>query len=299
MPDYTPPSIPNTGPAHELPPGFPFEADSAIRRFAEPAGFFLLPSIATQTVMHDKVAAGVDEHSAFLQHPWGRLIHVADAALTLVFSDAEAAQEKAEQLWTYHHTVQGVRGELSYSANDAELQTWVLGCVFRGIEEANRRWAKPLQPADRRNLWQDTRTFGLLFGIPERVMPRDIDAIDEYWHDMLESNQLVQTAISCDLVHRIFSYHSWKAPLPLARFGQAVSKASIEPALLARAGVEMTRNERRISHAADWLMQHSYSRIPKARREQVIPMYLNTRRKMHAAKKAILPSRSVAGANTN
>lgn len=161
---------------------------------------------------------------------------------------------------------------------------WVLDSAFHGIEEASWRWGQQLNEEQRSAVWQDVFNFGLFFGLPSRFMPKTLEELEEYRHDMLTGTALLSTEASQELVRRIFTYHSWKVPLPIARFGQAITKMSLDPELQQllgeRTSVGVTNYDRRASALFDWTMQHSYTLLPEEQRAQVIPIALEGRHKL-------------------
>jgi ER-bound oxygenase mpaB/B'/Rubber oxygenase, catalytic domain len=99
MPLYVEPTHVNVGPPHGPVEGFPFDKYSPIRRYTEPAGIMLVPFIAGLTVMHDKIAAAVDTHSGFREHPWRRLLGTATAGIKLAFANVELSSLQVGNLW--------------------------------------------------------------------------------------------------------------------------------------------------------------------------------------------------------
>lgn len=275
----------NTGPLEQPPEGFPFTADSALRRWTEPAAFFLVPNVATRAIMYDPIAAGVTEHSNFLIHPWGRYLDTSHSAFVLTLEDWESALARGKFIFNkLHRHIHGVYHGVAYDANDPKLQMWVLDSGFHGIEEASRRWGQPLDDDQRSAIWQDTYNFGLFFGLPSRSMPKTLQELEEYRYGMLTGPELLRTDVSRDLVSKIFTYSSWKAPLPIARFGQAITKMSLDEELQQRLGevtdVGVTPFDIRASALFDWTMQHTYSRLPMEQRAKVIPIALEGRHKL-------------------
>ena len=168
------------GPLEALPERFPFTSASPLRYYTEPAGFLLFPYIAGLTIMDDRIAEAVDHHSGFREHPWSRLFGTVDAAIQLVFGNEQEFRNKAEQLQRFHQSVSDDGGErakngegapLAYEANNSGLQAWVLAAVFKGVEEAHRRWLTPLDESARRDVYDDIRRFGIAFGVSPDCLP--------------------------------------------------------------------------------------------------------------------------------
>lgn len=273
----------NSGPLFEPPEGFPFTEHSAIRRFAEPAAFALFPYMAGITVMHDEIAAAVNHHSDFTHQPWKRLFGTINSAVTLVFGNEQESLAVAQRLWHFHETVRGNHGDVEYSANDASLQTWVLGSVFTGLEEARRRWSEPLKPDERADLYDDITIFGKVFGLPDAAMPPDVEAFDTYWDGMLDGDTLLQQPISHEMAQTVFKFRSPKVPLPITRLGQAVAIMSLDPRLQAKANLRPDQLDYRLSNLFDIVIRQTYGRLPGTTREKAIKAFFTTRRKLAPA----------------
>jgi uncharacterized protein (DUF2236 family) len=266
--------------------GFPFTAESPLRRYAEPAGILLLPAIAGYTIMDDKVAAGVQQHSEFMTKPITRLIHTANSALTLVFGNEDEAYQEAARLHSFHQTVvRGREGDIIYEANDTDLQTWVLACVTKGIEEVNWRWTN--RAVDREGLWQDVRTFGTFFGVQPDLLPADVSALDAYWKQRVADPMLLRTMVSRQMAHDTFRFKGGHVPKPLLRIGHAVWVTSLDETLQERAKLEPTTTDKRIAHVVDTMMKQTYARIPEASREKVIPRYLAAARRVRPVRQRL------------
>jgi uncharacterized protein (DUF2236 family) len=277
----------NIGPVVPMPDGFPFTADSPLRKYAEPAGVFLVPYIAGMTILKDEVAAGVQQHSEFTTRPVARLIGTSQSALTLVFGNEEEAVGEATRIYQFHRdVVHGSVNGVKYEANDADLQAWVLACVTKGIEKVNERWTRR-GAIDREGLWQDVRTFGTFFGIQPNLMPADIDELDAYWKEQVLGHSILQSGISRQMAHTTFRFTGGHVPKPLVRVGQAIWITSLDEKLQERANLVPNYTDKRIAHAVDAMMHHTYARIPDRRREDVIPMYMSAARRIRPLRRRL------------
>ena len=270
----------NEGPLHDLPTGFPFEADSPIRRLTEPASFALFPYIAGMTVMDDRIAAAVDAHSSFREKPWGRLLSTIDSAIVLVFGSDEETIETAERMYGFHKTIHGSNKGVHYNANDADAQTWVLAAVFDGSVQTRRRWApSELSVEQEAGLYENIKTFGEFFGIDPTLQPDTVDELKAYWNERIDTNDLLRTDVSRTMAQTVFRFTSPKVPRSLERIGQAISITSLDARLQEQAGLQPTSSDLRIATAIDRMMKKTYGRVPAVARERVIPTYMGTRRR--------------------
>lgn len=269
----------NAGPSNDSVEGFPFHKGSAIRRLIEPASFALFPYIAGLTVMDDTIAAAVDLHSTFQTHPLERLISTINAAIVLVFGNANEVRDMAMSIHSFHSTVHGNRDGIVYHANNIDSQIWVLAAVFQGMVEARRRFSSSAYTIDEeRELYLDFRLFSHFFGINKDLMPKDINAFKDYWEERLNGSYLLNTQISRDMSRAVFRFSGSKKLSPLWKVNQAISIASLDQRLLIKSGLELTKKDRQISEKVDLVMGHTYGYLPRALRAQVIPFYMVTRR---------------------
>lgn len=269
----------NAGPLHNLPEGFPFSADSHIRRLSEPASFALFPYIAGVSVMDDRVAAAVDNHSNFTTQPWGRLLRTVDSATVLVFGSDEETVATAERIYSLHKTIRGTSEGVHYNANDADAQTWVLAAVFNGMAEAKRRWTPAVLTGDEEEgLYQNIKTFGEFFGVDPSIQPSTVDELKTYWNERIDNSGLLKSDVSRRMAQTVFRFSSPKVPRSLEKLGQAISVTSLDSRLQEQADLRPSPSEQKLAAAFDRTMRSTYGRVPSAVREKVIPAYVGTRR---------------------
>lgn len=262
----------NQGPPPVLPPGYPFERTSAIRRYTSPGTFLLYGHAAALTVAAAGVGAGVEEHSDYVNAPLGRLRSTVESAILLLFGNEQESLAMARHLYRFHQTVAGRHDGVVYAANSLVLQRWVLACVYKGaIEEAITRWGRPLPEEERALLYGDVLTFATMFGVSG--MPATREEMDRYWNEMLEDPELLRTEASRRHMKNVLRPLDLSLPRPLARLFGAISMTSLDPRLGDRLGIRPTAADRRIAAAVDLLMR-GYMRLPGRLRGAVLPAYL-------------------------
>ena len=100
-----------------------------------------------------------------------------------------------------------------FAADDPELLLWVLASLVDSALVVYERYVSSLSWAERDAYWQDYRVIGRLFGLKDDEMPADIDAFDDYMHDMLTGDVLFVTPAARELAIRIVM----RPPVPLIR----------------------------------------------------------------------------------
>ncbi len=143
---------------------------------------------------HPLVAEGVDQHSDFRRDPWGRLEGTLRSYLRIVFGSARAATGEMRRLNELHRGVVGpvadpearrLTGAASYRARDPELSLWVHATLIESTLATYAAWYEPLSAGRRAAFYRETLPVGRGFGIPDGLLPADIDAFDAYWRSML------------------------------------------------------------------------------------------------------------------
>src|SRR5213082_12782 len=102
---------------------------------------------------HPKVAAGVDEHSDFRQHPVRRLRRTIRMTMAIVFGDRETALAAARAVNQVHGRV---RGE-DYRALDPDLLLWVHATLVDSALVTYERFVQRLSPGDREQFYQESK----------------------------------------------------------------------------------------------------------------------------------------------
>ena len=71
-----------------------------------------------------------------------------------------------------------------YDARDPELSLWVHATLVESVATAYQAWIAPLPAEERSRLYDESRPIGRAFGIPESLLPADLEAFDRYFADM-------------------------------------------------------------------------------------------------------------------
>jgi uncharacterized protein (DUF2236 family) len=125
---------------------------------------------------HPAVAAGVDEHSDFREDPWRRLDGTLRSYERIIYGSTSAARGEIRRLNALHR---GIRGA-GYSARDPVLALWVHATLIDSTIVGNDAWLGPLSRPRAARFYEETLPIARAFGVPERLLPRDLDAFDAY-----------------------------------------------------------------------------------------------------------------------
>ena len=171
---------------------------------------------------HPLVAEGVEQHSDFRRDPWGRLRGTLSSYLRIVYGTRAAALAEIRHLNGLHTSVVGevgdpvareLTGETRYQARDARLSLWVHATLVESTMTVYDAWFEPLSRDDRAAFYQETLPVGRGFGIPDLLLPPDLDAFEAYWSRMLGPDGPIHvTPTARDLSRTIL--HPPVGPLP-------------------------------------------------------------------------------------
>lgn len=132
-------------------------------------------------VAHPAVAAGVAEHSDFRVDPWRRLAATLRSYLTIVYGTTSVARAEIRRLNALHRGIVGP----GYAARDPALALWVHATLIDSTIVANDAWIEPLSRARRAAFYLETRPIGRAFGVPNELLPADLEAFEGYIAAML------------------------------------------------------------------------------------------------------------------
>lgn len=151
------------------------------------------PRALLMQLAHPLVAEGVDQHSTFRTDPWGRLRATLRSYLTIVYGTNQQARAEIRRLNQLHRSVVGpVRDQVaarllgdSYAARDPGLSLWVHATLVDSTLVAQERWIGPIGAARRAAFYEETRPIGRAFGVPDSLLPANVDAFDAYLARMI------------------------------------------------------------------------------------------------------------------
>ena len=132
-------------------------------------------------IAHPSVAAGVNDHSDFRADPWKRLQGTLWSFLRIVYGTTPAARAEIRRLNRLHTTIVGE----GYHARDPELSMWVHATLVDSTIVAADAWLEPIDRERRARFYDETKPIGRAFGIPESLLPADLDAFEAYLDAML------------------------------------------------------------------------------------------------------------------
>ena len=218
-------------------------------------------------VAHPLVAEGVDQHSDFRADPWARLAGTLRSYLRIVYGTGSVARAEIRRLNGLHRSLGGpVRDEATaslfgaaYDARDPALSLWVHATLVDSTLATGAAWLAPIPPAVRARFYAETVPIARLFGVPDALLPADVEAFDAYVASMLAPDGPVHpTPTARDLARAILH-----PPLaPLAESGPIAARLGglAGPAAAVLRAVP--------SVAYDWLLVPSIGLLPPSTRAE-------------------------------
>src|SRR5688500_3844639 len=179
------------------------------------------PRALLMQATHPVAFEGFFAHTGAMDEPYERLARTAKVMDTIAFGSREDADRATRRVRAMHRRVRGELAEPAgrfpagtpFAADDPELLLWVLASLVDSALVVYERYVSSLSRAERDAYWQDYRVIGALFGLKDDEMPADIDAFDDYMHDMLTGDVLFVTRAARELAIRIVM----RPPVPLLR----------------------------------------------------------------------------------
>ena len=209
-----------------------FGPDREAWRFSREATLLLGagPRALLLQIAHPLVAAGVADHSNFREDPWRRLDGTLRSFLTIIYGSTRAARAEIRRLNELHRGITGP----GYAARDPELSLWVHATLIESTIAVFGAWLEPLSRPRQVRFYEETKPLGRAFGIPDGLLPIDLDAFETYYAGMLSPEGPVHpTSVARDLAASIL-----RPPLgPLAKLAPAGLGQPVRP-LLDRIPVE-------------------------------------------------------------
>jgi uncharacterized protein (DUF2236 family) len=223
---------------------------------------------------HPLVAAGVAEHSRFLEDPLARLRATLERTLGIVFGGREEALAHARAIREAHARVHGVLREAShafpagtpYDANDPGLQLWVHATLVDSALVAYERFVAPLDPATRDAFVAESGRVASLIGVPEALLPGDFAALRRYFDGMVAGPALEVTATGRRLADAVLHPPIRFVPRVAGDLASVLTLGLLPPEIRARYGFAWGPNRERAHQAVVRALRVAVPLLPLGQR---------------------------------
>jgi uncharacterized protein (DUF2236 family) len=210
-------------------------------------------------IAHPAVAAGVADHSMFRADPWARLAGTLRSYLRIVYGTTAEARAEIRRLNVLHRTVRGEGADgLAYDAGDPALRLWVHATLVDSTLATAAAWLRPAEsrPQARARIYDESIPVGRAFGIPPGILPRDVDAFDDYVEAMLGPGGPVQPG---PLARELAAAILHPPPGPAIRMLTAAAGGVLPPGIPAAIA---TAGDRVPAATVSWLLWPSIGLLP-------------------------------------
>lgn len=160
---------------------------------------------------HPFVAAGVDDHSNFQQEILDRLHRTLLFMQNLVFEERSRARKASQNFHAMHERIRGrlphragrFQAGAPYSGKDPEAKLWVHATFVDTSLKVYERFVAPLTAEQRKHYYSDTLLLAQLMHVPEKLLPKTLEAFQDYMENMLASDTLATTHTAQRLAHAV------------------------------------------------------------------------------------------------
>src|SRR3954454_8464321 len=172
-----------TGPMPEMPePGW-FGPDSVVWRLhADPCMIAGGMRALLVQALEPRAMAGVAQHSAYKEDPWGRLRRTTEFVYATTYGDAAAAEAACARVRAVHTRVHGIDPETgrAYRADDPDLLLWIHAVEVESFVVAYRAYAGRLSDADTDRYVAEMARVADMVELPPAMAPRSMAQLHDY-----------------------------------------------------------------------------------------------------------------------
>ncbi|MFC6878553.1 MULTISPECIES: oxygenase MpaB family protein [Actinomadura] len=156
------------------------------RYFGDTRTLLVGPRAAVLQNMLPALGQGVLDHSVFFSETFARLRRSAGPILDTVYGGARSPGT-GRRVRDFHREIKGTMPDGSrYHALDPETYYWAHATFLDNMLYAVETFIRPLSEADKRRLYEESKTWFRMYGVSDRAMPEDWEAFQAYWKRMLE-----------------------------------------------------------------------------------------------------------------
>ncbi|WP_412516699.1 oxygenase MpaB family protein [Actinomadura madurae] len=169
------------------PPGGPLGPGSLTWRYFGDTRMLLVgPRAAVLQNMLPELGQGVLDHSVFFSETFARVKRSAGPILNTVYG-GERSAETGRKVRDYHRDIKGTMPDGSrYHALDPETYYWAHATFLDTMLYCVETFIRPLTEAEKRRVYEESKTWFRMYGVSDRAMPDDREAFQAYWKRMLD-----------------------------------------------------------------------------------------------------------------
>jgi uncharacterized protein (DUF2236 family) len=234
---------------------------------------------------HPFVAYAIDQHSATRSDPTGRFKRTFDNVFAMTFGHFDYAAQAARRLWGVHTRIHGTIDErvgkfesgTRYHANDEEALLWVQATLVDTAVQVYELVVRPLTDDEKEEHYIESKRFGRLFGISDRVMPATWRDFRRYFTNMVDSGSLGVGRVAREIGSFVMATRR-RAYRPAIKWLEILTAGLMPPRLRASFGMRYGLPEKATFHASIAALRASHRYLPRRLRYQ--PAYVAARRRL-------------------
>ncbi|MER6663174.1 oxygenase MpaB family protein [Amycolatopsis japonica] len=226
---------------------------AAWKYFGDFRAGLLAGQVLVLQVAHPVVAAGVRDHSDYVEDPWTRLMRTAASLSIYIYGGPEGARYEADRLRALHRSFTGVDDGRRYSALNPHAYAWVHATLVMVPVDTQRFYGTPMTRSEVDEYYAQMCDVGRLLGLREQDLPPTWPEFERYYADMIDGfgpNETISTLF--ETIRTVKKPWRWlpdKRWVRLQRWqhrGQMfVIRATLPPALRDRLGLQWTTRDQR------------------------------------------------------
>ena len=243
------------------------------------------PAALLLQIAHPLVATAVARQTDFTREPVERLRRTLRITLEVIFGDTSQASAAASSVRDIHHSVHGrlpaAAGQFPegtvYDATDPELLLWAHATIVWVGLGTYERFVRRLSQRDRERYLEESKGFGLAFGLGEEAMPKSYRELTDYVSSMFDGPALVVGAEARRLAVEVLHPSgpaSVRAAAPMSRI---ITAGLLPERLRAAFGLTWGRRERVAFRAVSATARGTVRALP--RRVRWWPHYRTAQRR--------------------
>lgn len=207
------------------------------------------------------------QHSDFRADPWSRLAGTLASYLRIVYGTIASARAEIRRLNRLHRPIAGpvedpvarARFGSAYAARDPALALWVHATLVDATMTVVDAWQERLDRGRRATYYGETRPIGHAFGIPDVLLPADLEAFEHYVETMLGDDGPVHPTPTARVLASVILHPPLR---PLVERGPLASRLGGWRAPLATVAGRIP------SPAYDWALLPGVALLPERQRAE-------------------------------
>lgn len=183
---------------------------------------------------HYGVGFSIAKSGSFAKMPFLRGLRTYMFSSTVGYGSVDEASKMAEFLFLIHSGIKGVvpmpipgLDTMSYCATDPSALLWVWSTLMKSGLDAHEMFVGTLSDAERGAFYEESKTFGELFGVPREIIPENYERFLAYFRSVLKSPMIHVGPEAKETSRQLFE----NIPAPLRPYFIALTAATLTPEL--------------------------------------------------------------------